>query len=305
MSTLLKKALQIDNLRQAWNEVAENKGSPGTDNISIRVWQRNWEERLIQLAQAVRSNQYRPARLRKRRIPKTISSKWRTLHIPSVTDRVLQRAVLQQLYPIYEPKFLDGSFGYRPGRSLKDAVRHISHLRRQGYSWVLDADIDNFFHEIDHALLCNFLRQDLPDDSLLPLIQIWLKADQITPHVAKGIPMGSPLSPILANLYLHRLDQYLAQLQYPLIRYADDFIVLTHNQMDCRQSYDDVEECLQMLHLRYQPAKTQITTFAQGFDFLGVHFEEGYYWYSWEGKRIEVQDDQTDWLFSGYGPDYQ
>lgn len=302
MITLLQQTLHPDNLRQAWEEIAENEGIAGVDNLSIRAWRRNWEERLIQLAAAVRANQYRPSRLRRRRIPKTASREWRILRIPTVTDRVLQRAVLQQLYPIYEPRFLDCSYGYRPGRSLKHAVQRIVNLRRQGYDWVLDADIDDFFNQVDHSLLSQFLAQDLPDVSLLPLINCWLTAGQAEP--GKGIPIGSPLSPLLANVYLHRLDQQITAQGYALVRYADDFILLSAGGERAQQSYRDVADALAQLHLRYEPRKTSVTTFAAGFEFIGVHFEETWYWYTWQDKRIEVHQDQADWLFGDYGPEY-
>src|SRR4030067_411267 len=173
--TLLSEALDLDNLRLAGDEVADNEGVSGVDQVSIRAWKRNWEERLVHLAQAVRTNTYQPKRLRLRRIPKRDRRTWRMLRIPTVTDRVLQRAVLQVLYPVFEARFLDCSFGYRPGLGLQDAVERILVLRENGFRWLLDADIDDFFDNIDHALLLEFLEADLPDPSLLPLIETWLK----------------------------------------------------------------------------------------------------------------------------------
>ncbi len=301
---LLQKSLQLNNLRRAWNDVADNNGIAGVDNVSVRVWRRNWEERLINLARAVRANQYKPGRLRVRKIPKADPRQWRTLRIPTITDRVLQRAVLQQLHPIIDPAFLDCSFGYRPKRGVKDAVRHITTLRRQGYQHVLDADIDDFFNQVDHNLLRQFLQQDLPDDSLMPLLNQWLKAGRPNATVAKGIPMGAPHSPLLANILLHRLDLKLSKQGYALARYADDFIVLTRTQAQAKQAYHAVAAVLAALKLRYEPTKTALTSFDTGFDFLGVHFEETWYWYIWGDKRVQVRDDQEDWLFTRYGPEY-
>lgn len=303
MSNLLNQTLHPDNLRRAWEVVAANDGSAGVDNITIRKWRRRWEERLVILATAVRGNQYRPGRLRRRRIPKPGGGR-RTLRIPTVTDRVLQRAVLQQLYPVYEPQFLDCSFGYRPGLGLKDAVRAVNHLRRQGFVWVLDADIDDFFNQIDLKLLHQFLCEDLPDDSLLPLLDLWLITWRRHTHPARGIPMGAPLSPLLANLYLHRLDQELVGRSIPIVRYADDFIILLRTEAQSRRCYHLVADLLARLKLRYEPRKTQLTSFTAGFEFVGVHFEETWYWYIWDDKRIEVRDERSDWLFSDYGPRY-
>ncbi len=302
--TLLQRALAMPNLRRAWDEVAENDGIPGVDAVSIARWRRNWEERLVKLAAAARGNQYQPGKLRRRRVPKRGGRGYRTLRIPTVTDRVLQRAVLQVLYPVFEPQFLDCSFGYRPGRGLRDAVRRINELRRAGYEHVLDADIDDFFNQVDHALLRGFLAEDLPDPSLLPLVDLWLAAGRINPDEARGIPMGSPLSPLLANVLLHRLDRRVSAAGRPLVRYADDFIVLGEHEAAARDAYEQVGAVLADLKLAYEPAKTRLTSFAAGFEFLGVFFEESWYWYIWEDKRIEVRDDGEDWLFGDYLPTY-
>lgn len=304
MERLIERVLAQVNLRRAWNEVAENKGMAGVDNVSIRRWERNWEERLVELARAVRSNRYKPARLRVRRIPKKRPGEWRTLRIPTVTDRVLQRAVMQVLQPLYEPWFLDCSFGYRPGRSLKDAVQRILDLREANRQWVLDADIDEFFDSVDHALLLEFLRQDVADVVVLRLIEGWLKIGRPRPDEARGIAMGSPLSPLLANVYLHRLDRELISRRRDPVRYADDFVILTVTYREVEEVYQEVEEILAGLKLCYEPHKTRVTSFEEGFDFLGVHFYRDTYTYIWKDKEIEVEGDRVDWLFSQYGPRY-
>ena len=304
MGPLIERILSLDNLRAAWEDVAGNRGIPGVDNVSIRRWRRNWEERLVNLARAVRTNSYKPARLRVRRIPKKRRNEYRVLRIPTVTDRVLQRAALEVLYEVYEPRFLDCSFGYRPGRGLRDAVQRIIDLRERGREWVLDADIDAFFDNVDHTLLMEILRLDLDDPILLRLIAGWLKMGRVRQDVPTGIPMGSPLSPLLANLYLHPLDEALVADGWDPVRYADDFVVLTTVQEQSRTVYRRVEEILRLLRLRYEPSKTRLTSFDEGFDFLGVRFYRDTYSYVWEGKTVAVEDDEVDWLFGRYGPDY-
>ena len=301
---LLDRALAMPNLRRAWDEVAENDGIPGVDAVSIARWRRNWEERLVNLAAAVRANTYQPGKLRRKRVPKNRSTGYRTLRIPSVTDRVLQRAVLQVLYPVLDPRFLDCSFGYRPGRGLRDAVRRINALRREGYGFVVDADIDDFFNRVDQALLRRYLAEELPDGSLWPLFDGWLAAGRTRPDEARGIPMGSPLSPLLANVLLHRLDVAVTGAGYPMVRYADDFIVLAADEAAAAEAYRFVGDVLAGLNLRYEPRKTRLASFAEGFAFLGVVFEDGWYWYTWQDKRIEVRDEETDWLFDDYLPEY-
>ncbi len=304
MPRLIHRILALDNLRAAWDAVAENQGMPGVDNVSIRRWRRNWEARLVKLAQDVRANRYQPTPLRIRRIPKRRRNEFRTLRIPNITDRVLQRAVLQILYDLYEPRFLPCSVGYRPGKSLKDAVRRIVLLRAQDFTWVLDADIDAFFDNVDLALLRAMLREDLEDPVLLHLIDLWLAQGTTQADPPRGLPMGSPLSPLLSNRYLHPLDVGLTQDGWHVVRYADDFIVLAISREQAQVAYAKTEALLRALKLRYKPEKTAITSFRQGFDFLGVTFEGDEYRYPWENKIITVKGDRVDWLFGDYGPDY-
>ena len=304
MGKLLDRALDMDNLRAAWNEVADNRGMSGVDDVSIRRWGRRWEERLVALARDVRANRYKPAKLRVRRIPKKRRDQFRTLRIPTVTDRILQRAVLQVLYRIYEPRFLDCSFGYRPGRSLRDAVQLILTLRDRGLTWVLDADIDAFFDEVDQELLMAWLRERIHDAMLLRLISRWLERARPDPEKPKGLAMGSPLSPLLANVYLHPLDLGLTTEGWQPVRYADDFVVLTPSRAAAEEAYEVTERLLDALHLRYEPSKTEIVSFEEGFEFLGVLFEDDEYAYPWERKRISVEGGRVDALFSDYGPHY-
>jgi CRISPR-associated protein Cas1 len=304
MSDLLEQALCADNLHQAWEEIEENQGIPGVDGVSIRVWRRNWEERLIELARSVRANRYKPKRLRLRRIPKKDRRQFRTLRIPSMADRILQRAVLQVLHPVFERRFLDCSYGYRPGRGLAEAVQRIIVLRENDYRWLLDADVDAFFDNVDHELLLRFLHQDLPDESLLPLIVRWLELGRNDPKPSVGIPLGSPLSPLWANVFLHRLDGAVTANGHDLVRYADDFIVFASTQREAGEIRAEVGETLSALRLRYEPAKTRLACFEMGFDFLGVHFERDTYCYTYMEKEIEVRGEQVDWLFTRYGPEY-
>lgn len=304
MGQLLQRILALDNLRLAWEEVAENRGMAGVDDVSIKRWQRNWEERLVNLARDVRANRYKPGKLRIRRIPKRKRNEYRTLRIPTITDRVLQRAALQELYKLYEPQFLRCSFGYRPGKSLQQAVQYIVLQREQGFTWVLDADIDEFFDMVDHAILLGLLKEQLDDVLVLNLIEGWLEQARPKPEIARGIAMGGPLSPLLANIYLHPLDVGLTAAGWRPVRFADDFVVLVATREEAASAYQRAETLLGDLRLRYEPHKTSIRSFAAGFDFLGVRFEDDTYQYTWENKTITVSDPAADWLFGSYGPDY-
>lgn len=303
--TLLQQTLDPVNLRLAWDAVAQNNGMPGTDHFSIAAWRRGWEERLVDLAQDVRANTYRPGRLRTVMVPKKTPGEWRALRVPTVRDRVLQRAALQVLMPFYETLFLDCSFGYRPNRGLKQALQRILTHRDAGRAWVLDADIDACFDSLDHGLLLDFLRADLPDDSLLGLIAAWLSPRTPAGDQPRGIPMGAPVSPLLANAYLHRLDAGLAARGRHVVRYADDFIVLTSRQNRLDEIYAETGALLNRLKLAYEPAKTQRTSFAQGFTFIGVRFAGDQFSYTCKDKTVEITGSDERWLVEEYLPEYE
>lgn len=305
MTNLLDQALDMDNLRQAWEEVDENKGKPGADNVSLKQWRRNWEERLQKLIHTVRANTYRPHKLRLRRIPKKTPGEFRTLSMPTITDRVFQRAVLQVLHPVFEPHFMDCSYGYRPKRSVADAVQRMIVLRENEYRWLLDADIDAFFDNVDHKLLLDFLEHDLPDRSLLPLIKRWLAIGRVQVDRHVGIPLGSPLSPLWANVFLHRLDKAVAEQGWEMVRYADDFMVFAESPDEVPVITEAVGQVLAALKLRYEPTKTHPASFEEGFEFLGVHFEGDEYSYEYQGKEVTVGGTRVDWLFRAYGPEYE
>ena len=305
MALLIDQILAADNLREAWNEVAENQGIPGVDHVSVLCWRRTWEERLVNLARDVRTNRYKSSPLHMLRIPKKQSGEWRTLRIPTVTDRVLQRATYQILCPLFERVFLDCSFGYRPGRGLLQAVERILSLRSRGMAWVLDADIDAFFDNVDQGLLLERVEEQVNDPIVLGLLENWLAAGCTRCDTAIGIPMGSPISPLLANIYLHPLDWYLVRRRWQIVRYADDFLVLTESQTAAKRAYGTVGYCLGQLKLQYEPSKTRLVSFNEGFDFVGVHFYRDTYSYLWQNKHITVEGDEMNWLFSTYGPHYE
>lgn len=298
---LIDRILALDNLRAAWEEVRANQGAAGVDDVTLSKWSRTWEERLVTLARAVRANTYQPHPLRRFSLPKK-SGGYRHFAIPTITDRVLQRAVLRVIERPFDAHFLRHSYGYRRGRSVADAVRQVVVLRENGYGWVLDADIDECFDSLDHELLEKFFGQWVSDPITRRLLRQWLAVGRRDPAVARGIPLGAVISPLLCNLYLHRLDRRLTALGYRWVRYADDFCLFCVNERRVRQAKRDVREILQDLKLRLEPHKTALTTFAEGFDYLGVRFEGNVYSYLWKDKRIEVQGD-FDWLFYDYVPD--
>lgn len=318
MGRLFNQITDFNNLAAAWSEVAENKSMPGLDGVSLEEFARHWEANLLELRQQARGNRYRPDPLLRFTIPKRDGSP-RLLANPTVRDKVLQRAVLRVLDDIYERHFLDCSFAYRPQRSVQQVVERVVEARKTGRTWVLDADIDEFFHSLDHELLFRFLRETISDRQTLALIAAWLETGRPDPDRAAGTPLGATISPLLSNIYLHYLDLAMTDSlprfgplmpepeglrpDWAYLRYADDFIVLCRSQAQAEMALRWVEETLQTLRLALEPSKTGLTTFAEGFEYLGCYFKGDAFYFEYEGRRVTVRDDE-DWnLFYRHGPE--
>ncbi len=271
----LDQVLSDTNLYGAWLKVKDNHGCAGIDGESILDFENNLTLNLDTLCNEVRYETYRPAPLLRIEVPKK-SGGMRPLSIPSVRDRILQTAVTRILIPLFEAEFEACSFAYRAGRSVAQAVSRVNHLREQGYLWVVDADITRFFDEIDHNLLMAEVKKLVSDEAILKLIHLWLKADIIdgkqrfTLH--KGVPQGSPISPLLANLYLDHLDEVLLKNNQRLVRFADDFLVLCKDQSQAEKALELTEKVLKSLRLNINKEKTRVVDFNHGFRFLGVQF---------------------------------
>ncbi|CAG1009928.1 Group II intron-encoded protein LtrA [Anaerolineae bacterium] len=304
---MLDQVLSRSNLIDAWEEVRANKGAPGSDAVTLKRWGRNWETNLERLRQQVRTNTYHPNRPRRFKVLKKDST-FRELSILTVTDRVLQRAVLNVLEPICEQRFLNCNFGYRPRRSVANAITSVVRWRERGCGWLLDADIEKCFDSLEHALILELLKPDVPDVMVLNLIARWLKAGtKPTPSSAPprcdrgegrvGVPLGAVLSPLLCNVVLHEMDAALTRAGWALVRYADDFVVLTHSEAEAQQAARETAAALRDLKLNLHPHKTQITSFTQGFCFLGVDFKDDTYAYVYQQKQIKVKGPNTRFLY--------
>lgn len=320
MATLLDQILDFDNVQSAWQHVKSQGKTPGVDDWSVRRFARNWEENLRSLIGEVRANTYKPSRLRVRYVPKrrgagkpgdrsvtrspADSPDLRRLGIMTLRDRVLQRAALQVVGWRFERKFLSCSYGYRPNRSLFKAVAAVLRYRERGHGWLLDADIDNCFDSLDHGVLWPLIEQEVWDPPVLRLLEQWLAVGMVDRGRRKGISQGMPISPLLCNVYLHELDWRLAvRARRALVRYADDFVVLARSEDEAAECRELVARYLDDLQLSLEPAKTRITSFDEGFDFLGVHFQGDSYSYTWEDKRVEVSGDMGPlWSMWEYFP---
>ena len=276
MDITINAAISYQNLYQAWIKVLSNQGAAGTDHVSVTHFETDLETNLNKLRQEILSNTYQPRPLLRVSIPKSSGKGLRSLSIPSIRDRVLQTSVANLLTPLFELKFEEVSFAYRTGRSVDQAIRMIVRLRDKGYEWVVDADIKSYFDEVDHALLINEVEKLVHDEGLLRLIRQWLNATVTEGKqqfkLSKGIPQGSPLSPLLANLFLDQLDDALIKKNLRIVRYADDFLVLCKTEKRAKKALQITDELLESLKLRFNDSKTQITQFNQGFQFLGVEF---------------------------------
>jgi RNA-directed DNA polymerase len=282
---LIDKVYRIANLQSAFNQVWRNGGSAGIDGQSIQQFEAQEEQQLQELSQELQSRTYRPAAVKRVWIPKPGSTEKRPLGIPVVRDRVVQTAVRNVIEPIFERDFAEQSYGFRPRRGAKDALRRVEELLNQAHHWVVDADIKGYFDSIPHPKLMAKVATKISDGRILELIESYLKAGVMEQSkgweaTEQGTPQGGVVSPLLANIYLDELDWHLSQAGLQMVRYADDFVVLCTTQAQAQGALELVKQWMQQAQLELHPEKTKVIDASQsgGFDFLGYHFERGKKW---------------------------
>jgi group II intron reverse transcriptase/maturase len=268
--------ITFDLMLKAFKAVKKNRGAAGIDKVSIKMFERQRDQNLAKLMKDLKTGAYWPYPLRRKNVPKA-PGKFRPLGIPAVRDRVAQEVIRRLIEPYFEPHFSAFSFGFRPLRSCHHAIRALRRLRAQGYRIVLDADIQSFFDNIPHALIMKLVAEKIADGNILSIIQKFLASGVMEDGVLKkttlGTPQGGVISPLLANIVLDVLDKELACHGYVFVRYADDFLVLAKSMPEIEKARDLVQHVIEgKLQLRLSPEKTKITTFEEGFDFLGFHF---------------------------------
>lgn len=270
--SLMGQVLDLRRLRAAYEAVRSNRGEPGVDGVTVDAFGEDLEANLAALVVELRAKTYRPRPVRRVWIPKPDGGQ-RPLGIPAVRDRVVQQAVLRVLEPIFEARFSSHSHGFRPGRSTFSALRELYGQVRGGHVYIVDVDIEKFFDEIPHEPLLAAVAERVADGSVLRLVRLFLEAliqdgyRLMRPRA--GTPQGGVVSPLLANIYLARLDRVLEAEGVSFVRYADDVRLSSRTPSGARQALKRTGEVLQELGLRLSERKTKLVTAYQGVDFLG------------------------------------
>ena len=280
--SLIDKVYKRANLDSAFASVKRNGGASGIDNVSVSKYEQEYEHYQETLQRELQTGQYRPKPLRRKYIEKAGSREMRPLSIPTVRDRTVQKAVVNVLEPIYEKDFAPYSYGFRPGRGCKDALREVERQLKDGLFWVVDADLKSYFDTIPHHRLMQRMEEKVSDGRMLELIELFLTQGVMdgikewTPET--GTPQGGVISPLLANIYLDPLDWKMQNSGYCMIRYADDFVILCHSREKAETALTAVREWVNENGLTLHPEKTRVVDMSQAgnsFDFLGYRFFRG------------------------------
>jgi RNA-directed DNA polymerase len=282
--SLIDKVYAPDNLAAAFTRVAANGGAAGVDHQTVAQYESQLSVNQEKLATQLKDGSYCPQAVRRVWINKPGTKERRPLGIPTVRDRVAETALRNVMEPIFERDFAEQSYGFRPQRGTKQALRRVDALLRAGYTWVVDADLKSYFDSIPHEPLLARVQEKVSDGRVIKLLQAYLEQGVMeglaswTPTA--GTPQGAVISPLLSNIYLDPLDHLLATRGVEMVRYADDFVILCRTEAEARQALAWVQDWTVSNGLSLHPEKTRLVdaTIRGGFDFLGYHFERGYRW---------------------------
>jgi RNA-directed DNA polymerase len=269
--SLIDKTYRQSTLKAAWQKVKTNKGAAGIDGITIGKFESNQEKYLIELEHQLKTETYIPKAVKRVYIPKG-QGKMRPLGIPAIKDRIAQQAIKMVLEPIFEKEFLDVSFGFRPNKGAHMAIAEVDRLIKEGYTWVLDADLQNYFDAIPHEKLLMKVEQRISDGRINRLLRLWLK-QEIMDDCKNWVPttgaaQGGVISPLLSNIYLHDLDVAVTNAGFKMLRYADDFVILTRS----RQEAEEALNLVQLWTIQHE---------------LALHPEKNSYWELY-GERARI-----------------
>lgn len=278
--SLVDKVYKMKNLELAWQKVRQNKGVGGIDGQSIEAFEEQLAANLSRLHQELKNETYQPQPVRQKMIPKPGQpGKLRPLGIPTIYDRVCQQALLNRLEPIFEPIFDDANFGYRKGRSAKDALRKVWKELGEGLEWIVDADLRDFFGSVDHEKLMTLVNQRISDGRVLRIIESILKAGCYAQGkklpTEQGTPQGGVISPLLSNILLTPFDREMRRKGYRLTRFADDWVVTCKSQAEARSALSTARRILDKLGVILHAEKTRIVHVRHGFEFLGYKIKRG------------------------------
>ena len=278
--SLIDKVYKRKNLEMAWERVKANRGSGGVDGETLETFEAQLSQQLDRLQRELKEDTYQPQPVRQHPIPKRDKpGEYRLLGIPTIYDRICQQALLNRIEPIFEPVFDDASFGYRRGRSTKDALRKVWQEIQGGSEWIVDADLRDFFGSVDHEKLLTLVAQRVADGRVLRLIEAMLKAGrygkgQLFPS-ERGTPQGGVVSPTLSNVLLTPFDREMRLRGYQLTRYADDWVITCKSAAEARAAVEAAGRVLKQLGVELHPQKTRIVHVQDGFEFLGYKIKRG------------------------------
>jgi len=282
--SLIDKVSSARVLRWAFTRVQANGGAAGVDHQTIAMYEQQLEQQTEYLGRTLKEGSYQPGAIRREWIPKPGSKEKRPLGIPTVRDRVVEKAIQATIEPIFERDFAEQSYGFRPGRGCKDALRRVDQLLKEGQTWVVDADLKSYFDSIPHERLLKRIEEKVADGRVLELLRKYLEQRVLEEmrewQPAAGTPQGAVISPLLSNIYLDPLDQLMVASGVEMVRYADDFVLLCHSEAAAQGALALVQQWTAEVGLTLHPEKTRIVDATQpgGFDFLGYHFERGLRW---------------------------
>lgn len=283
--SLIDKVWKMANLQRAVEKVAQGKSSKKADGRKCRRYAEQSARRLPQLQRSIQTGTYQPKPVQRVWIPKPGSKELRPLGISEVEDRVVQMALRNVIEPIFEHIFAEHSYGFRPGRGAKDALRRVDQLLKQGKIWVVDLDLKGYFDSIPQDKLLAAVAERIADGLVLEMIQRFLEQGVMESGkgwspTEQGTPQGAVISPLLANIYLNPLDHLMAQRGWEMVRYADDFVIVCESRELAERALSEVRQWTEQVGLVLHPTKTRIVDATQrgGFDFLGYHFERGLRW---------------------------
>jgi group II intron reverse transcriptase/maturase len=287
--SLIDKVYKRKNLEMAWEKVKANRGSGGVDGQTLKAFGEQLDPQLDRLQSELTEETYKPQPVRQVPIPKAGKpGEFRTLGVPTIYDRVCQQALLNRLEPIFEPVFDEANFGYRRGRSTKDAMRKVWKEIQSGREWIVDADLKDFFGSVDHEKLLTLVAQRIADGRVLRLIRAMLKAGsygkgRLFPS-ERGTPQGSVVSPLLSNILLTPFDQEMRSKGFQLTRFADDWVITCHTEAEAHAAIAVALRILKELGVELHPQKTRVVHVQHGFEFLGYKIKRG--------KRLKLSSDK-------------